>query len=609
MTDSPFETEIGAHVWSAKYRYRDAEGRAEADIRESWRRIANALAAVEPREREGWRKRFYDALEDFGFLPAGRIQAGAGTDHRVTLFNCFVMGRIADDMESIFSNLYEGAITMQQGGGIGMDFSTLRPRGTPARSAGTIASGPVSFMEVWNAMCGTILSTGARRGAMMATLRCDHPDIEEFVAAKGAAGRLTNFNLSVQIGDAFIDAVRRDADWPLVFPADSVGAGEETVARAWPGYDRPTPCRVLRRVRARDLWDRIMAATYDHAEPGVRFVDTVNRDNNLAYCETITATNPCGEIPLPAYGACDLGSINLAKFVREPFTARARLDLEAIGETAATALRMLDTVIDVSRYPLAAQEDKAKATRRTGLGITGLADALMMLGLHYDSDAARARAGEGMRTICHSAYRTSIALAEEKGAFPAFEREAYLESGFLKGMPADIRDGIAESGIRNSHLLSIAPAGSISLMADNVSSGLEPVYAFEQSRALLDADGNRQRYAIEDYAWRHWRGQAGAGEPLPAHFAATAELPARAHLDMQAALQPYVDNAVSKTVNVPEDTDYEAFKDLYMEAFDLGLKGCTTFRPNPVTGAVIAAEDSDEAAWAPHCCTVEREGD
>jgi len=609
MPHTPFETEIGAHVWDAKYRYRGRDGRAETDIRESWQRIATALAAVETRDRGGWAQRFYKALEDFRFLPAGRIQAGAGTDHRVTLFNCFVMGRIADDMESIFSNLYEGAITMQQGGGIGVDFSTLRPRGTQAHSSGTIASGPVSFMEVWDAMCGTILSTGARRGAMMATLRCDHPDIEEFVTVKGETGRLTNFNVSVQVSDDFIDAVRRDADWPLVFPTDSVGEGEETVERSWPGTDGPTRCRVLRRVRARDLWERIMAGTYDHAEPGVLFVDTVNRMNTLAYCEDITATNPCGEIPLPPYGACDLGSINLVKFVQEPFSEQARLDLEAIAETTATAVRMLDNVIDVSRYPLAAQAEKARNTRRTGLGITGLADALMMLGLQYDSEAARAQAVQAMRAICHTAYRTSIALAEDKGTFPAFDSEAYLNSGFLTDMPADIRDGIAKSGIRNSHLLSIAPAGSISLLADNISSGLEPVYAFEQTRALLDAEGNRQRYRIKDYAWRKWRDQVGDHASPPAHFVTTAELPARAHLDMQAALQPYVDNAVSKTVNVAEDYPYEAFKDLYMEAFDLGLKGCTTFRPNPVTGAVIEAGAGEQGARATHCCTVEREGD
>jgi len=608
MTHAPFETEIGYHVWNAKYRFRPENGQPESDITESRRRIAKALAAVEPRDAEGWAGRFYDALDGFRFLPAGRIQAGAGTGHRVTLFNCFVMGRIEDNMESIFTNLYEGAITMQQGGGIGVDFSTLRPRGTAARGVGAIASGPVSFMAVWDAMCGTILSTGARRGAMMATLRCDHPDIEEFVAAKGEAGRLTNFNVSVQVTDDFIEAVRRDGDWPLVFPAESVGGEGETVQRHWPGHAGPVACRVLRHIKARALWDAIMRGTYDHAEPGVLFVDSVNRANTLGYTEHITATNPCGEIPLPPYGACDLGSINLVAFVHDPFTARARLDLEAIEALVPTAVRMLDNVIDASRYPLEAQADKAHTTRRTGLGITGLGDALIMLGLHYDSEAARKQAAELMRRICHAAYRTSIALAREKGPCPAFDREPYLDSGFARSLPDDIRDALAREGIRNSHLLSVAPAGSISLLADNVSSGLEPVYAFEQRRALLDAEGKRREFRIEDYAWRRWRAANGGAEHLPGAFVEAGDLPARAHLDMQAALQPYVDNAVSKTINVPEDYPYEAFKDLYMEAFDLGLKGCTTFRPNPVTGAVITA-GGEEAEQAPHCCTVEREGD
>ena len=608
MPPSPFETEIGYHVWDAKYRRRENGQPVEPDIEATRARIATALAAAETGERDRWKARFAEALADFRYLPAGRIQAGAGTGHKVTLFNCFVMGRIADDMESIFSNLYEGAITMQQGGGIGVDFTTLRPRGTAARGVGAIASGPVSFMDVWDAMCGTILSTGARRGAMMATLRCDHPDIEEFVAAKAESGRLTNFNVSVQVTDAFMAAVRKDEDWPLVFPEDSVGSGGERVMRDWPGYEGAVACRTLRSLPARTLWDAIMHHTYAHAEPGVLFVDTVNRTNNLAYCERITATNPCGEIPLPPYGACDLGSLNLTKFVRDPFTRDARLDLEALEAIVPTAVRMLDNVIDVSRYPLAAQAEKARSTRRTGLGMTGLADALIMLGLHYDSDAARSTAGEAMRRICHAAYRASIELAKEKGAFPAFERDAYLASPFVSSLPADIRDGIAGHGIRNSHLLSIAPAGSISLLADNVSSGLEPVYAFEQTRALLDARGERQSFSIEDYAWRHWQAQAKPGDRVAPAFVTVADLPARAHLDMQAALQPHVDNAVSKTVNVPEEYPFEAFKDLYMEAYDLGLKGCTTFRPNPVTGSILTAAGANGEETA-HCCTVEREGD
>ncbi len=433
--------DISRHVWETKYRYA-----GERSVTDSWRRIARALAAVEPNDPDGWEMRFLNILQDFKFLPGGRIQAGAGTARNVTLFNCFVMGPIEDSIPGIFKGLQEGAVTMQQGGGIGLDFSTLRPRGTLAKSAGTVASGPVSFMHIWEAMCGTILSTGARRGAMMATLRCDHPDIEEFITAKQQSGQLRRFNLSIQVTDAFMAAVRSDAEWPLVYPAAVFDGDGETVLREWPGGARavPVPCRVIRRVRARQLWDRILQATYDYSEPGVLFIDRINQLNNLWYRERITATNPCGEIPLPPYGACDLGSLNLTCFVRSPFTPEARVDLESLADTAQIAVRLLDNVIDASRFPLPEQAENAHRSRRIGLGITGLADVFVMLGLTYGNDRSISMAAEIMRCICYAAYRASIALAKEKSGFPCFERDKYLQSPFIRSLPQDIREGISD---------------------------------------------------------------------------------------------------------------------------------------------------------------------
>ena len=601
-----FASDISRHVWQTKYRYAD-HGVRELGVADTWRRVARALAAVEPKDTAVWEDRFFSILQDFKFLPGGRIQAGAGTARKVTLFNCFVMGRIDDSIPGIFRALQEGAVTMQQGGGIGIDFSTLRPRGTQARGAGSIASGSVSFMQVWDAMCGTILSTGARRGAMMATLRCDHPDIEEFVAAKQQAGHLRRFNLSVQVTDAFMAAVRSDADWPLVFPAAAFEADGETVAREWPGSAAPVSCRVVRHVRARELWDHILRGTYDYAEPGVLFVDRIKQLNNLWYREQISATNPCGEIPLPPYGACDLGSLNLTRFVLSPFTPEARIDFRRLMETAQVAVRLLDNVIDVSRFPLPQQAENAYGSRRIGLGITGLADALVMLGLTYGSDRSLAIAADAMRQICYTAYRVSIDLAQEKGSFPHFERDKYLQGVFISSLPEDIKNGIATYGIRNSHLIAIAPTGTISLLAGNVSSGLEPIFAASYARKVLAEDGTPKEFLLTDYAFERWRAMTGAPTPAPDGFVTTADLPVSAHLNMQAALQPFVDNSISKTINVPEHYPFDDFKRIYDLAYDMRLKGCTTFRPNPVTGVVL----SEEAAGieAPHCCVLEREAD
>jgi ribonucleoside-diphosphate reductase alpha chain len=606
-TRPPLLAEVSRHVWETKYRYRDARGGGDRTIEDSWRRVARALAAAEPRDRDLWAGRFFDILKDFKFLPGGRIQAGAGTGRNVTLFNCFVMGTIEDSIEGIFRALHEGAITMQQGGGVGYDFSSLRPRGTRARGVGAIASGPISFMGVWDAMCETILSTGARRGAMMATLRCDHPDIEEFIAAKHAPGALRHFNLSVQVSDAFMAAVREDADWPLVFPDAGRAESGETLVRDWPGYGEQVRCGVHRRLRARGLWEKILRATYDYAEPGVLFIDRINRVNNLWYRERITATNPCGEIPLPPYGACDLGSLNLTRFVRDPFSADASFDEAELAATAQVAARLLDDVIDASKFPLAEQREAAHGTRRIGLGITGLGDTLIMLRLHYGSDAAREFAARQMRHICHAAYRTSVGLAREKGAFPFFERDKYLQGPFVSGLPGDIRDAIAEHGIRNSHLLAIAPTGTISLLAGNVSSGLEPVFAGAFERKLLNEDGTTTTFDLVDYALGLWRELEGESGGFPPAFVCASDLDPQEHIAMQAALQPHVDNSISKTITVPEDYPFDAFRGIYDAAYASGLKGCTTFRQNPITGAVVTA--AEESAEAPHCCAIEREPD
>jgi ribonucleoside-diphosphate reductase alpha chain len=611
MPIPPFETNISELVWDSRYRFQDDSERRDKDLGDSWRRVTRAVASVEAADRKAWEARFFDLLSDFRFLPAGRILAGAGTGHEVTLLNCFVMGPIGDSMAAIFDSLKEGALTMQQGGGVGYDFSTLRPSGSAAWRVGGIASGPVSFMRIWDSMCATLLSTAARRGAMMGTLRCDHPDIETFIDTKRDPNELHNFNLSVLISDEFMQAVEEGGEWALVFPAEGVSEVErerhcELITRQWGGL--PRACLVYKRLPARELWQRIMRANYETAEPGVLFIDRINRLDNLGYRETISATNPCGEVPLPPYGACDLGSINLTRFVKAPFSDRACWDMDSIRETAALAVRLLDNVIDLSHYPLVAQRDQAEGSRRIGLGITGLADALIMLGLHYGDEIARREAAAVMRTICHSAYRASIALAREKGPFPFFE-PAYLESPFIQSLPEGIRRDIAETGLRNSHLTAIAPTGTISLFANNVSSGIEPVFDFHYRRNIRDADGKYLSHDLTDYALRHWHYHQG-DKPLPSYFVCANELDPQSHLAMQAALQPYVDNAISKTINLPETITFEAFRSVYEEAYRLGLKGCTTYRPNPVRGKVLSQrEDQPLPREEVRCCGLDREAD
>ena len=563
---------ISQQIWDMKYRLKAADGTPiDGTVEDTWARVAKALAGAEA-EPARWEPRFAEAMADFRFLPGGRIVAGAGAARRVTLFNCFVMGAIPDAMTGIFEHLKEAALTMQQGGGIGYDFSTLRPKGAPVKGVGADASGPLSFMDVWDAMCRTIMSAGHRRGAMMATLRCDHPDIEAFIAAKADPGRLRMFNLSVLASDAFMTAVKDDAPWELSFG----GVCYEVVS-------------------ARGLWESIMRATHAYAEPGVIFIDRVNRLNNLHYAETIAATNPCGEQPLPPYGACLLGSINLARLVERPFEADAALDIETLERLVPVAVRMLDNAIDISEFPIPQQAAEARAKRRIGLGITGLADALILCGLRYDSDSGAATAGTWMKAVQRAAYLASASLAEEKGAFPLYEREPFLAGETVAGLDADVREAIAKHGVRNALVTSVAPTGTISIFADNVSSGLEPVYSFIYRRNVLMPDGTRREEEVSDYAYRLYRQIKGSDAVLTDAFVDTQNLAPADHVRMQAAIQAHVDSAVSKTVNCPEDIDFEDFKDIYRAAYAAGLKGITTYRPNAVTGAVLELKEGRRA--------------
>lgn len=566
-----FAAPIAQQIWDMKYRLKEADG-TEIDhtVQDTWRRIAKDLAKVEA-DPAKWEEKFYDALEGFKFLPAGRITAGAGTGRQVTLFNCFVMGTIPDDMGGIFEMLKEAALTMQQGGGIGYDFSTIRPKGALVRGVAADASGPLSFMDVWDAMCRTIMSAGSRRGAMMATLRCDHPDIEDFITAKSDAARLRMFNMSVLITDPFMEAVKEDADWHLIFEG-----------------------KTFKTVSARGLWDQIMQATYDYAEPGVIFIDRINNANNLNYCETIAATNPCGEQPLPPYGACLLGSINLARLVVDPFEGTAQLDEELLKGLVATAVRMMDNTVDASKFPLEAQAREAENKRRIGLGVTGLADALLMVGVRYGSKEAAELTEKWLHQVARASYLASVDLAKEKGAFPLFDAGPYLASGTMVGMDADVRDAIKAHGIRNALLTSIAPTGTISLYAGNVSSGIEPVFAYSYTRKVLQKDGSRTEEEVTDYAVQMWRDKFGDKE-LPDYFVNAQTLLPADHVRMQAAAQKWIDSSISKTINCPEDIDFGTFKNVYLEAYESGCKGCTTYRPNAVTGSVLSVSEKSEA--------------
>jgi len=536
-------------------------------------RVATHLASCEE-DKSYWSKAFYETLESFKFIPAGRINAGAGTgDRKVTLFNCFVMGTLDDSLSGIYDGLKEAVLTMQQGGGIGYDFSTLRPQGAEVKGVASDSSGPLTFMDVWDSSCRTIMSAGVRRGAMMATMRCDHPDVEKFIEAKRDPLRLRMFNMSVLITDEFMEAVKTGSKFDLKFNG-----------------------KVYKTINAKSLWDKIMSSTFHYAEPGVIFIDRINKMNNLNYCETIACTNPCGEQPLPPYGACLLGSINLVAILNDDYAINQR-SLEA---TVRMAVRMMDNVVDVSKFPLPEQEEEAKNKRRIGLGVTGLADALALGGIVYGSDEAVAWTDRIMKSISVAAYQASIDLAKEKGPFPLFDADKYLATENMKGMPKHIREQIKEFGIRNALLTSIAPTGTISLYAGNVSSGIEPIFALSYERKVMQKDGSKVTEVVEDYGVTKWK-RDNVGVPLPKSFVTAQTLEPNAHVRMQAAAQRWIDSSISKTINVPEDIDFDSFKQVYLDAYNSGCKGCTTYRPNDVTGSVLTATEEGQVEEGGAC--------
>jgi ribonucleoside-diphosphate reductase alpha chain len=601
MTDQAFTQPVSEWVWRSRYRL------DEPSISATWDRVSRALASVENSHVSEWQKRFRSALDGFRFLPGGRILANAraevnaGTSTNAnanadagehgTMFNCFVTAGPHETIADIFRSLRESMITLSAGGGTGSDFSGIVPRGLPAPNGGPVSPGPVEWLHLWNRACNATTAGNARGGAMMATLRDDHPDIESFADAKRVPGALNHFNLSVLVSDEFMRAVREGGPWQLVYPVRGrrLPADAKTCMRRWSHGLRAELCEVVRVLPARKLWEHLLRAAYDTSEPGVIFIDHVRAQNNLHYCEELHTTNPCGEVPLPENGACNLGSLNLPVFVREPFTTHSHFDFAAIAATTVIAVRMLDNVYEASTFPFTKQASVARKSRRLGIGVTGLADAFAMLGLRYGTAASFDMATRCMATLCNTAYHASTALARERGSFPSFVPNKYSASAFVANLPHDTLAAIGKHGIRNSHLIAIAPAGGISLLANNVSSGIEPIFALSTNRRIPQSDGSSRNVQIDDYAWNLFRNIHGENASVPDTFVEIKDVDPIAQIKMQACLQRYVDSAISKTIAVNEDIDFNAFCDLYREAHSLKLKGCTVFRPNTTVGAAIAA--------------------
>ncbi len=564
--NAEFEVPISRSIWAQKYQYRVREQEIDLNISDTWIRVAHGLASCEaPELRADTTERFLNAMEGFKLLPAGRILAGCGTKRDITLSNTFVMQTIEDSVESIMDTAKQAALTMKMGGGLGYDFSTIRPKGSYVSGLDCPAAGPIAAMEIFDAVCNMVVQ-GMGRGAMMATLRDDHPDIEDFITAKSQPGKLRNFNMSVMVSDALMKAVDADDMWHLT----------------WEG-------EIVRSLPARDIWHKIMQRTYEAAEPGVLFIDRINQKNPMNYCETITSTNSCAEQPLPPNGTCPLASINLSKLVIDPFSPAARLDFDALQDITATAVRMLDNTLDVSRFANEAQKNEAMAKRRVGLGVTAVADTLIMLGVTYGSNDAIAMVENWMRVVQNAAYAASADLAAERGSFPAFDAAQHLTQPAILQLEPDVRAKIAAHGLRNAALTSIAPTGTISMLAGNVSSGIEPVFATSYTRLITNADGTKRTERVDDYAVSQYYQEFGQDASLPEACITAMDLDPRAHVAMQAAAQKWVDGGISKTVNCPVDMSFEAFKDIYRFAFDAGCKGCTTFRPNATTGSILTA--------------------
>jgi ribonucleoside-diphosphate reductase alpha chain len=577
----------------------------ETSAEDLYRRVARALASVEaPDLREKYETLFLENLHA-GAIGAGRIMSAAGTDIQATLINCFVQpvgdciqGMDDEGFPGIYEALREAAETMRRGGGVGYDFSRIRPKGAQVKATASMASGPCSYMNVFDQSCSTVESAGARRGAQMGVLRIDHPDVHEFITAKRTPGRWNNFNVSVAVPDEFIAAVQNNAPWELVHKAKP---GANLLALG--ARQRADGLWVYATVPARELWDTIMKSAYDFAEPGILFLDHINEDNNLNYCEDMAATNPCGEQPLPSYGCCDLGPVILTRFVRHPFgfDGLPSFDFEAFEKVVALQVRALDNVLDVTFWPLQQQRDEAMAKRRIGVGFTGMGNTLAMLCLRYDMQEGRAMAARIAKAMRDAAYLASVELAREKGAFPKFEAEPYLAAGtFASRLPEPIKEAIRTHGIRNSHLLSIAPTGTVSLaFADNASNGIEPPFSWMYKRKKREADGSTSEYSVEDHAWRLYRDWGGDVNALPDYFISALAMPAEGHIAMMEAVQPYVDTAISKTVNIPADYPYDDFKDLYLQAWRARLKGLATYRPNAILGSVLETHATPAPVAAP----------